>query len=188
MSKTEWGTSPEEIERKKVWLADLADFLVEGNANTYAAGGAEVAPERQGYKELEYKRGVWRMRDSYAGYFRAPGMTGVYYKDFPAPVWAMQYGGTGMIPGRYDETKPAFNFLKKALMQITPDLPYRGPAFFEEGEWKYKFRLMTENNLTDFSWTEEISAGGVLIFTQMGMGGIIIHKDTDRKPVYPWNL
>lgn len=46
------------------------------------------------------------------------------------------------------------------------DLPYRGPALFEDGEWKYVFKLTTENDLTDFGWTEEITRGKILVFTQ----------------------
>ena len=114
-----------ERDRREQWLEELASFIVEANRNTWAAEGAEVSPERPGYKELEYKSGLWRLRDSYTGYFRAPGMTTIYYKDIPS--WNMQYGGHGM----------------------------------------------TDGNRT---------------FTQTGLAGIIIQRDSDKKPQLPWNL
>lgn len=76
--------STEQEAAKEQWLQELSGFIVEADLNTWAADGAEVTPERPGYKELEYKKGLWRLRDSYTGYFRAPGMTTVYYKEVPA--------------------------------------------------------------------------------------------------------
>lgn len=81
--------------KREQWLADLSHFIVEANLNTWAADGAEVEPQRPGYKELEYQDGLWRLRDSYTGYFRAPGMTTVYYKGSPA--WTMMYGGMAKL-------------------------------------------------------------------------------------------
>src|SRR3989344_9310709 len=99
-----------ELEAKDQWLGQLSSFIVEANRNTWAAEGAEVSPERPGYKELEYRRGAWKLRDSYTGYFRAPGMTTVYYKD--TPVWTMAYGGHGQTERHEASAKGTFNFLK----------------------------------------------------------------------------
>src|SRR3989344_4726064 len=96
---TERASNPEEL-RREAWLEDLANFIVEANGQTWAADGAEVDPERPGYKELEFTKGDWRYRDSYTGYFRAPGMTTVYYKGQPA--WTMAFGGHGQTEGFED--------------------------------------------------------------------------------------
>jgi len=115
------------------------------NTRTWAADGAEVSPERPGYKELQFPypnmsekdaeayKGWedWRLRDSYTGYFRAPGMTTVYYKGQPA--WTMQFGGHGQTEGYEDRAKQTFNFLKAALMKVSPELPFRGPKKYSEG-------------------------------------------------------
>ena len=173
------------------WLDDLAKFIVEANKNTWAAEGTEVAPEREGYKELEYKKGEWRLRDSYTGYFRAPGMTTVYFKDRPA--WTMAYGGTGQLEGHEEIVKPTFAFLRKTLMQVSPKMPFRGPEFFEEGDWRYTFELLSNNDITDFSGREEIRNqlhlhGGIPVFQQTMFGGIVIPKNSERKPLHPWNF
>lgn len=181
--------SPEEEVRKEVWLKDLAKFIVEANAQTWAAEGAEVTPQRPGYKELEYppenKRRDWYLRDSYTGYFRAPGMSTVYYKD--KPVWTMSYGGHGQTEDYEDSAKETFNFLQKALMKVTPEMPYRGPKeFIEEGK-KYTFRLL-RGDLTDCLWEEEIHEDGILTFTQIGFAGLVIKRDSNKQPFMPWNL
>jgi len=174
-----------EHEAKEAWVVELSHFIVEANINTWAAEGAEVEPERPGYQELEYKKGLWRLRDSYTGYFRAPGMTTVYYKDTPA--WNMQYGGHGMTEGYEDRAKATFNFLKSALMKVTPELPYRGPLHHQDGDYNYDFRLLN-GDIMDCLWEEKIREKGMLTFTQTGMAGIIIPRDASKKPRFPWNL
>jgi len=174
-----------EEERREAWLAELSEFIVEANLQTWAAGGAEVIPERQGYKELKYERGDWRLRDSYTGYFRAPGMTTVYYKDQPA--WTMAYGGAGMVEGQEHLSSETFNFLKSALKRVSPDLPYRGPEEFDGDEWQYRFELV-DGDIEDFLGVEEIYRGGTVVFTQTVIGGLVLHRNQDKSLQKPWDL
>lgn len=185
--------------KKDLWLRELTSFIVEANLQTWAADGAEVEPQRPGYKELEWppvdKRGLWHLRDSYTGDFRAPGMTTVYYKDIP--VWTQAYGGKGQNEGSTDIVKPTFQFLKEALMRVTPDLPFRGPSEYEseDGEWAYGFRLVNRDGM-DATWNEEIrhiTRGDKytlddVVFTQTGFAGVVIHRTPNGKPQYPWDL
>lgn len=176
-------TTSREQEVKEAWLKDLASFIIEANGQTWAADGAEVNPERPGYKELEYSKGDWRLRDSYTGYFRAPGMTTIYYKGEPA--WTMAYGGHGQSEGFEDRAKGTFNFLRTALKQVSPKLPFRGPELYEEGNRKYTFELL-HGDITDALWREEIREDGQLTFTQTGLAGIVIDRDENKQPTYPW--
>lgn len=180
----EFGSHEQEM-RKKIWLGELSDFIVEANKNTWASDGAEVDPERIGYKELEYQKGDWRLRDSYTGYFRAPGMTTVYQNELP--VWTMQYGGHGQTEEFYDRVKGTFTFLKDALMAVKTNLPVRGPEIYEDGESKYTFTML-EGDLTDGLWKEEITESGLVTFRQTGIVGIVINKDQHRNPVKPWEI
>ncbi|HUD04465.1 MAG TPA: DUF5680 domain-containing protein [Patescibacteria group bacterium] len=182
---SERAVSPEEATRKEAWLKDLANFIVEANGQTWAAGGGEVAPERPGYKELEYRKGVWRLRDSYTGYFRAPGMTTIYYKDVPA--WTMAFGGHGQTEGSEEGVKETFAFLKEALMHVTPNLPFRGPREYVVGNKRYEFELLGEGDMEDCSWKERIIEDGVNTFNQTGICGIVINRDANRQPQLPWN-
>ena len=198
MSK-EIQLTPEQEAKKEAWLKNLADFIVIANGKTWAADGAEVDPQRPGYKELQwpypnmteedakaYKGWEdWLLRDSYTGYFRAPGMTTVYYKGQPA--WTMQYSGHGQTEGYEDKAKQTYEFLKTALKQVTPEIPFRGPKEHAEGNKRYEFTLL-EGDITDCSWQERISEDGQLTFTQKGLAGIVIQRDSTRQPINPWDL
>lgn len=200
MSK-EVQLTPEGEAKKEAWLKNLADFIVIANGKTWAADGSEVTPQRPGYKELvwpypegqmteqdkeEYKNWEdWELRDSYTGYFRAPGMTTVYFKGKPA--WTMQYGGHGQTEGYEDKVKGTFEFLRRALMRIPSELPLRGPKLYEEENKKYEFEML-EGNIEDGLWREKITEDGEMTFTQTGLNGIVINKDANRQPVSPWDL
>ena len=173
--------TPDE-ERREAWLKELAEFIVEANKNTWAADKGKVAPQRPGCKELDYERGDWHLRDSYTGYFCAPGMTIVYYKGQPA--WTMAYGGSGMEDDKYEIAGQTFDFLKEVLMKVTPQLPYRGPKNFKDGEYQYKLKV--KGDLADFDGKETITKGKELVFSQLFFGGVVINKDSSRHPVYPW--
>jgi len=59
----------------KIDLKKLGKFLVKAKKETYASlKSKEVAPERAGHKELEFQKGEFYYRDSYTGFFQAPGM------------------------------------------------------------------------------------------------------------------
>ena len=70
---------------------ELAEFLVRAKIAAYAGDSAEVEAERPSFKELEYEEGPWYYRDSYTGYFCAPGQEIVRYEG--SPVWHMCYSG-----------------------------------------------------------------------------------------------
>ncbi len=158
----------------KIILEDLANFLVKAKTKTYAGNSKEVAPQRSSFRELEFKEGNWHYRDSYAGFFMAPGQEVVYFNS--RPVWAMAYAG-GMLP-QYRENKEfaskTFSFLKKALLQVKESRPFRGPKNFKEEEWEYKDS--SEGAITNFKGTEHIHYQGKEVFRQNYVGGLIKHK------------
>ncbi len=200
MSK-ETQLTPEQELRKAEWFRRLTTFIITANKKTWASDGPEVTPQRPGYKELvwpypedqmseqdkeEYKGYEdWELRDSYTGYFRAPGMTTVYYKGKPA--WTMQYGGHGQTERQEDKVKGTFEFLRRALMRVPPELPLRGPKLYEEENKRYEFEML-EGNIEEGLWREKIIEDGEVTFTQTGLTGIIINKDVNRLPINPWDL
>ncbi len=179
-----------EAERKEAWLNELAKFIVEANLNTWAADAGKL-PDEDGFKRHRYARGPWRLEDKYTGYFKAPGFTTVYYKDKPA--WMMTYGGMGQAEGSEEIVKETFTFLKEALKEVTPDLPYRGPRKYLKNGWEYRLVFnygdsIDADNLTGFFATEKIYYGFRKVFEQTVMGGIVVHKGENRQPIFPWNL
>lgn len=157
----------------------LPAFLVKAKVATYAGDGAEVEPERPGFKELEYKEGPWTYRDSYTGFFCAPGQEIVRYDGTPA--WHMCYSGGMRKCFRDDEqfAKQTFTFLKGALERVSEDMPYRGPELHEDGDWKYTNEV--DGDIDEFNGTEIISYKDEEVFRQDYFGGIILHKNPDAQ-------
>ena len=173
------------INGKQEWLRELADFIVEANTKGWAAEGSEVEPIFPGMKSIYYKRGDWELRDNYFDYFRAPGFTVVSQNN--KPVWMMTYFGAGQTPGYEHIVKSTFSFLKRALIKVTPDMPFRRPSEYTEKDWTYRFRLL-RGDIEDFLWKEEILKSGNLVFAQTGGGGVGIPKNSERKPAYHWKI
>lgn len=155
-------------------LLELAKFLVKAKKNAYAGDGKEISSQRQGFIELEYKEGDWYYRDSFTGFFQAPGQEVVYYKE--KPVWAMAYSG-GMrkeFHGNIDFTQKTFGFLIKCLSQVKEDEPFRGPRNYSEGDFSYQ--MIVNGDITDFSGKEKIFYQEKEVFRQHFIGGTVIQK------------
>lgn len=167
----------------EVNTAELARFLVRAKKATYAGEGAEVPPQRPEFRELEYVEGDWNYRDSYTGYYAAPGQEVVRFQD--RPIWVMSYNG-GVVAkyiGNLDLAKQAFSHLKRALLEVSEDFLFRGPKMLRDGEWNY--RCNVEGNIESFSGIEYIRRTiideGILIsedvFQQQFFGGLVIHRE-----------
>ncbi|MEW5805332.1 MAG: DUF5680 domain-containing protein [Patescibacteria group bacterium] len=157
-------------------LEDLKSFLRESVVHTYAGNGKEVKSQRPGFIELEYQKGDWYLRDSYAGHFQAPGMTVVYFQD--KPVWTYAYSGK-TIKEYYDRTNEIFSFLKSAMLEKdlkeANDLPVRGPSEYLQNEWKYTFDF--EGDMNCFYAREKIFLKNELVFFQDIIGGLVISRN-----------
>jgi hypothetical protein len=153
-------------------INQLNKFLYEANDHGYGGESKEVPAQRPGFTELEYTSGDWKMHDSYAGHYFAPGQEVVYYKN--EPVWAMAYAGGMKFEYHGDDsiTHETFIFLKKSLMKMDPEKPFRGPDQFEEGEFKYVSTVT--GGTKDFTGNEKIYKAGELVFEQNFIGGIIV--------------
>ena|SRR3989344_638578 len=190
----------EQEARKEAWLKRLASFIVIANGKTWAGDGAEVSPRRPGYKRLQWpypedkmtdkdKKDYeswedWRLEDEYTGYFKGPGATTVYFKN--RPVWVMSYGGPGLTKGYEAGVERTYEFLRAALRQVTSELPFRGPRIYVDGNKRYEFEI--EGGLENSSWKERTMEDDVQTFAQTGQSDIVVGKDSNRQPVYPWDL
>ncbi|MEK6848741.1 MAG: DUF5680 domain-containing protein [Nanoarchaeota archaeon] len=171
--------------KKELWLEELANFIVEANKNTWAGEGGEVPARFRDGTSLYYRKGEWELEDDYTGYFSAPGMTRVLYKG--RSVWTMAYFGAGQLGGEEHLVKDTFQFLKRALMRVTPEMPFRGPGIYNEDNWRYNFRLL-RGAIVDFIGREAIYHNQSLVFTQTVGGGIVRHKDEKGEVIAPWAL
>lgn len=162
-------------------LERLVQFIVQAKKAAYAGDGAEVPSDQvqtPGFKELSFREGDWEYRDSYAGYFFAPGREVVWYQGNPA--WMMAYSGGMTSEYRADRVfaKQTFTFLKRVLSQISPERPFRGPASFVDDNFIYSDSLLDPTgDLRDFRGTEFISCKNREVFRQFYFGGVIVPKD-----------
>jgi len=160
----------------KVNLKELARFLVKAKSQTYAGDAKEVSPQRPDFSELEFSESDLNYRDSYFGFFMAPGQEVVRLDG--KTIWVMSYSG-GMRPEHCNDVEFAektFAFLKKALSMVEETKPFRGPKNLKENEWEYKCNV--EGDITDFNGTEYIYFEGDLVFRQNFIGGMAIYKES----------
>jgi hypothetical protein len=117
---------------------ELAHFLVKVKRATHASQSDDATVKNvlpAGTHQLEFSEGNFFYRDIYAGDSMFAGQEIVYYAG--KPVWSMSY--TGEIPttvARADVGK-AVRLLHKAPMNVSEDIPYRGPRWIREGEFVY---------------------------------------------------
>lgn len=76
--------------------------------------------------------------------------------------WVLHYhGGLFMLPSEFAifpiTVEDIFIFLRKALMNVSAEHPFRGPPFFKEGLWRYTHWWM--KNPTGFNGYEAIWYG-----------------------------
>jgi len=153
-------------------LEELAEFLVRAKKNTYAGDGKPE--ERNGFKILRYKEGDWEYLDSYSGFYFAFGGEILRFKY--VPVWGMSYSG-GMkseLHGQLEFAEETFGFLKRALLFVGVDKPFRGPTKFREGNHLYKCK--SRGDIKDFQGEEFILYNDVPVFSQRFIGGLVVPK------------
>lgn len=141
-------------------------FLIKAKQNTYAGGGFLSQPSRLNSKDLAFREGEWSYLDTYLGGFHFIGQEAVWHRQ--SPVWGMNYYGRMLvekIPAGFGE------FLKTVLLQVTPEMPYRGP---EELIGKdYTYSCSVEGGLEWFHGHEFITMQGKRIYQLYFHGGEI---------------
>jgi len=161
----------------EVNLKELANFLVKAKLSSYAGGGKEAKPQRPGFKELEFTEKDWNYRDSYCGFFFAPGQEVV--RLYGKPIWVMSYSG-GMNK-KYHKNKKltleVFGFLKKAISLMSPSSPFRGTKSFRSGDFQYSNK--TKGNIKDFIGEEKIFYKNKEVFKQDYIGGLMVHENSE---------
>lgn len=107
----------------------LQDFLLRAKRTTYAGFGPEAEPSREGAHDYVYEEAPFLYRDSYVGGHEFYGTEIVWQNSHP--IWAMNYCG------RTHSNHFSGDFLKEALRNNTHDMPYRGPATYQRGDYLY---------------------------------------------------
>ncbi len=166
------------IGQLKIDLKELQGFIVKAKKNAYAGGGEEKRlPD--GSKLLVFQEGDFYYEDNYAGSYQAPGRELVkWQKEDGQRIWQMSYSG-GMLPKYWVDEKLSgltFEFLKDALMEITPKSPFRGPKLYGGIDFIYKAKV--KGDIQRFLGKEEIfhRKSLVTLFSQDFIGGLVMPK------------
>ena len=154
-------------------LARLAKFLVEAKRRTYAGldDDATIAsPLLPGSKQLEHRAGDLSYRDIYFGMGFFVGQETV--QQGSRVIWSMSYAG-GVLPGSGDrnELLAIYAFLRKALLAVSEERPFRGPAQFSSDGLRYINTL--QGDIADFHGEEQILRGASKLYGLRYQGGLI---------------
>ena len=153
--------------------ARLSAFLVEAKRRTYAGLDDDATVSAQifpGSRQLEHREHDLSYRDIYFGMMYFVGQEVVQAGE--RVVWSMSYAG-GLSPGITDrgEFLAVYGFLRKGLLGIRADRPFRGPPLFEDGPFRYVNN--SEGDISEFRGEEEIYRSGTRVYGLRYNGGII---------------
>lgn len=118
---------------------EIIRFRLKANMNTYAAFKNEAEPTRLDSHDFEYEEGEYIYHDTYVGGEQFAGEEAIWKNGHA--VYAMNY------LGRVLGDTFSGNFLKEALRAANAKHPYRGPEFYQSGEYFYKSKVSG-----DFAW------------------------------------
>ncbi len=152
-------------------LDDLKRFLTAAKRATYASQGdtATVKPLLPDSKQLEYSDGQLFYRDIYVGMFRFVGQEIVYQAD--RAIWSMSYSGGLSKDIPQDSANAVYELLRKALLALPPEIPIRGPSFFEEGKMRYICKC--SGSIEQFHGIENVAEGHTRLYELTFAGGLL---------------
>lgn len=120
-------------------IEQLIAFRLEASANTYAACMNETKSTRLDSHDFSYTNGAYTYYDTYVGGEQFAGEEAIWYNG--KSQYAMNYAG------RVLDERFSGDFLKEALRKADVKMPYRGPEYYQSGEYTYKCSVTG-----DFSW------------------------------------
>ena len=141
----------------------LIEFRLEANINTYAACMNETDSTRLNSHDFTYSNGSYTYHDTYVGGEQFAGEEAIWYEG--RSQYAMNY------IGRVLSQNVSGDFLKEALRKADKKMPFRGPEYYQSGQYIYKC-----NVVGDFSWFqgyEEIYCDNEKVYECYFHGGIM---------------
>ena len=141
----------------------LIEFRLEANINTYAACMNETDSTRLNSHDFTYSNGPYTYHDTYVGGEQFAGEEAIWYEG--KSQYAMNY------IGRVLSQNFSGDFLKEALRKADKKMPFRGPEYYQSGQYIYKC-----NVVGDFSWFqgyEEIYCDNEKVYECYFHGGIM---------------
>lgn len=142
---------------------DIRMFLIRAKNSTYVTGKNQVLPSRPNSYDYCYSEGDYTYRDTYIGSEHFAGEEVVWIKDIP--VYVMNYYGQALHSNFNSD------FLKEALSLVSPEKPYRGIEFYQNGDYTYQCEV--EGDFDCFHGEEKIYCKQEKVYMCMFHGGSI---------------
>lgn len=151
------------VDQKGIENIRLVLFLLEAKKQTYAGKGSECTASRPNSHDYRYEDGDLLYIDTYIGGEYFSGEEAIWVNE--VPVYAMNYCGRVLAK--------EFNadFLKAALREVPKEKPYRGPAFYQEGEYVYSCKV--SGDLGWYQGYEEIYYNNNVVYECYFHGGLV---------------
>lgn len=144
-------------------IEQLIAFRLEANVNTYAAYANETESTRLDSHDFTYSNGSYTYHDTYVGGEQFAGEEAIWYEG--KAQYAMNY--VGRVTGQ----QFSGDFLKEALRNADRKMPYRGPEYYQSGEYVYKCNVV--GNFTWFQGYEEIYCNNEKVYECYFHGGMM---------------
>ena len=150
-------------DREESDIEKLISFRLEASRMTYASDANLFPSTRVNSKDFRYEKGEYLYHDTYVGGEQFSGQEVIWQNK--KAVFAMNYFGR--------ELKESFSseFLKEALRAATRECPYRGPLFYQAGEYAYTTKV--SGDIQWFQGVEEIYHNNLKIYECFYQGGLI---------------
>lgn len=144
-------------------IKELIAFRLEANGNTYAAYMNETDATRYDSHDFTYSNGSYTYHDTYVGGEQFAGEEAIWYEG--KAQYAMNY--VGRVLGQ----QFSGDFLKEALRKADINMPYRGPEYYQSGEYIYKCSVV--GDFTWFQGYEEIYCNNEKVYECYFHGGLM---------------
>ena len=144
-------------------IMELIAFRLEANINTYAAYMNETDATRFDSHDFSYSNGSYTYHDTYVGGEQFAGEEAIWYEG--KAQYAMNYAG------RVLGQQFSGDFLKEALRKADRNMPYRGPEYYQSGEYIYRCNVV--GDIIWFQGYEEIYCNNEKVYECYFHGGLM---------------
>lgn len=149
-------------------IEELTNFIVRAKAASYVGSGKASASCRPGSHDLEFRDGEFYYLDSYFGGADFIGEEVVYFKG--KPVWAMNYYGRILAPGRITGEETG-QMIKTSLSVLYKENRFLGGFEYTTGRDRYIDT--NEGDVASFAGREWIERDGTRVYELVYHGGLI---------------
>lgn len=141
----------------------LIEFRLEANRNTYAGFASSCDASRPDSNDYIYEQGDFMYYDTWLGGEKFAGEEAVWKNG--EPIYSMNYFGRTL------DERFSGDFLKEALRAATAESPYRGPEYYQSGEYIYKTKVT--GAIEWFQGYEEIYCQDIKVYECYYHGGLL---------------